>query len=167
MYKNLKHIKSTGFKTPKKYFDNLEDKIMQSLALDETLKSSKNTGFSAPEYYFGTLEDRILNSISQKNNKTKVIKLPSKQHIIYALSVAATIIILLAIFIPNQPSFENLNNESVENYMYEEALNNEDLAALFSLEELNNLTITDQIYTDESLQNYILENASIEDLIIE
>jgi hypothetical protein len=167
MNKKLKHIKSTGFKTPENYFNNLEEQILQSVKLQETLKASKHNGFKAPEHYFDALEDSIINSISKEKEKPKVIRLSTKQRILYALSVAAAIIIMIAIFAPYQLDFPDLNNETVENYIYQEVYSNEDLATLFSLDELNNITITDQEYTEESLKNYILENTSLEDLIIE
>ena len=66
MNKELKNIKTTGFKTPDNYFDTIEDNVMDNIKLNNIL-NSKSTGQTTPEGYFDTIED----SVFQKINSSK------------------------------------------------------------------------------------------------
>lgn len=167
MNKELKHIKTSGFKTPKDYFNTLEDSIMQSVKLDEQLDQLKDTGFKTPKSYFESIEDTVLKNVSHNQEEAKVISLFTKQQWIIVSSIAASIIFMLFILSPSNPSFDSLKIETVENYIYQENYATEDLAALFSSEELSDVELTETIYTEESLETYILNNTTIEDLITE
>src|SRR5210317_2049939 len=131
MNKELKHIKTTGFKTPIKYFSSIEDNVMDSIKLENIINSDKVTGFEIPNDYFNSVEKQILNTTTEKENKTKVISLFSRQSFWYASSVAAAIIIMFAIFYPKSPNFDNLKVETIENYIFQETYTSDDLAILF------------------------------------
>ncbi|NNK82608.1 MAG: hypothetical protein HKO92_05765 [Flavobacteriaceae bacterium] len=166
MNKELKHIKTTGFKTPKGYFDTLEDQVMSTINLKETLHIDA-PGFKIPKGYFDTLEDSVLSNLSDSTENKNVINLFSRKTVYYALSIAATILILIMVVLPSNPTFDSLKLETVENFIYEESFSSEEIAALLSEEELESLSLTETIYTEESLEDYILDYTSIEDLIIE
>lgn len=165
MNKEFKHIKTTGFKTPKGYFNNLEDTIMSNIKLNETL-NTKSTGQKVPDGYFDSLEDRVFSKISNKK-EVKVISLFTRKNIFYAASIAAAIVIMFTIVIPSNPSFDNLKLETVENYIFEESYSSEEIAALLSDEELQEIVLIEESYSVESIEDYILDNATLEDLIIE
>jgi len=163
MNKNKLHnIKNSGFKTPKNYFDGLEDSILNQIKLNEKID---DTGFKVPDNYFESLDDVIINKVSQK---PKVISLFTKRNLFYASSIAAALVLMFSIFInKNDLTFDDLEVASIENYIYEEEFDTYELASLLSEEELNTDNFIDTDYTDEALEDYLLENTTIEDLIIE
>ena len=94
MNKNKLHnIKDSGFKTPKNYFDGLEDSIMNQIKLKGKIES---TGFKAPDNYFESLDDKILGKVA---HKPKVISLFTRRNLFYASSIAAALVLMFSIFI--------------------------------------------------------------------
>ena len=166
MNKELKNIKITGFKTPDSYFDTIEDKVINNIKLEDIL-NSKTTGQKTPDGYFDTIEDSVFEKITSSEKEVKVVRLFSRKNMFYAASIAAAIILMLIVILPSNPSFSNLELETVENYIYQESYSSEDIAALLSEEELEEVLYTDSSYSDESLEDYILDNTTIEDFIIE
>ena len=167
MSNKLNNIQDNGFKVPKDYFDNLEEKIFANAHLDEAVQGENSTGFDVPKGYFDSLEDEIISKLPQ--TETKVISLFSKRNLVYISGVAAAILILFAVFI-NQTNIENINDlevELVENYMLEEDLDTYELASLLTEEEIT--TINNEIFTetydDAILEDYLLENADLEDIM--
>jgi len=166
MNKELKNIKTTGFKTPDNYFDTIEDNVMDNIKLNNIL-NSKSTGQTTPEGYFDTIEDSVFQKITSSKKEIKVIRLFTRKNMFYAASIAAAIILMLIVVLPSNPSFSNLELETVENYIYQESYSSEDIAALLTEEELKEVLYADSSYSDESLEDYILDNTTIEDFIIE
>lgn len=167
MKSKLNNIKKAGYKTPEDYFQNLEDKIMDNIKLNEALQNIENEGFKAPEGYFDTLENIVLNKIKDEK-KTKVISLLNKQTLIYISGVAAAVVIMFNIFYNNsEVSLETIDTDIVENYFIDEGIDTYEIAALFTEEELTTINndIFDQTFNDDSLEDYLLENAIIEDII--
>ena len=164
MNKDLKHIKDQGFKVPKDYFDTLEDNIMSNISLDSQTPKAQNSGFEVPKDYFDTLENEIFNKLETPKT-TKVIPLFKKRNILYFSSIAAVLLIMLAIFV--NTGTEELDYEVVENYIINEDIDVYELASLLTDEELNNIQmeIMNSTYLEEDMENYLLANANIEDLI--
>ena len=159
---NLHNIKNSGFKTPKGYFEGLEDRIIDQINLQNKIK---DTGFKSPDNYFDGLEDKLLERVT---TETKVISIFSKRNLIYATSIAAAIILILGIFLnKNEITFDNLETASIEYYLNEADLDSYEIASLLSEDELNTDSFTNTSLTEESIEDYLLENSSIEDLIIE
>lgn len=163
MNKNKLHnIKDSGFKTPKNYFDGLEDSIMDQIKLNEKIE---DTGFKAPDDYFESLEDKILDKVS---HKPKVISLFTKRNLFYVSSIAAALVLMFNIIgNKNEFTFEDLETASIENYLYDQDIDSYEIASLLTDDELTTANFIDTKITDESLENYLLQNATIEDLIIE
>jgi len=163
MHKNKLHnINETGFKTPKTYFDSLEDSIMNQIKLQKKIEGA---GFITPDNYFESLEDKILEKV---NHQPKVISLFSKRNLFYATSIAAALVIMFSIFInKNELTFDDLETASIENYLNEEEIDSYEIASLFTVEELSSDIFIDSDLTSESLEEYLLLNATIEDLIID
>ena len=90
-------IKSPGFKTPKDYFESFDDKLMQHLNGKEIIEGIKVTGFKVPDTYFNSVENTILNKI-EKEDKTPVIELKSRTPFYYVASIAASLLLLFALF---------------------------------------------------------------------
>jgi hypothetical protein len=167
MSNKLNNIQDSGFKVPKDYFDNLEENIFANAHLDEAVQGENSTGFEVPKGYFDSLENEIFNKLPK--TETKVISLFSKRNLVYISGVAAVVLIMFAVFI-NQTNVENINDldvELVENYMLEEDLDTYELASLLTEEEI--ITINSDIFTenydDAILEDYLLENADLEDIM--
>ena len=157
----LHNIKETGFKTPPKYFESLEDQIMSQIKLTEVEES----GFKMPINYLDSIEDRVINTITKKD-PTKVISLFSKQYIIYISGIAATILLLLNLSIFDKNVWD-LEAETVENYMINEAISSYEIASLLEEEDLIEENFINHNFSDENIENYVLDNIDIEELILE
>lgn len=166
MKKNRIHnIKETGFKVPKGYFNNLDDALLNNIKLKEV---PDEAGFKTPANYFDSLEDTILNKVSEKGNN-KVISLFSRRNLIYASSIAAAVLLLfnLSIFKNNtETGWDAIDAETVENYIINENIGSYEIASLLIDEDLNEANFTEVEFTDEALENYILDHITVEDLII-
>lgn len=162
----LNNIKSHGFKIPEGYFESFDEKILEKSNKEPSLKTMES-GFNIPKNYFKTVEDIILNEVTEQNN-VKVISLFNKKNIIYITSIAAAILLLfnLSIFEKN-PSFDNLDTETVENYFLNENISTYEIAAVLSDEDLNNVISIDFNFEEENIEDYLLEHADIETLMIE
>ncbi|MBT8244586.1 MAG: hypothetical protein HKP48_07355 [Winogradskyella sp.] len=166
MKKNkLNSIKSTGFKTPKDYFESFDDKLIQSVVDNTLIKDIDTSGFKTPEGYFYTLEDNILKHLKLQN-ETPVISIFRRKSFYYVSGIAASLLFLFAIFI-SQPKTEELSADLVQNYLIETELNSYELAKLLVdaniLEE--NFTIIETNYKEENLEDYLLENSDIESIL--
>ncbi|MEP5340404.1 MAG: hypothetical protein ABJL44_06005 [Algibacter sp.] len=160
----IHNIKETGFKVPKDYFKNLEDVILSDIKLKSTTDDS---GFKAPEDYFNTLERKILDKISENDNP-KVIPLFSKKNLIYISSIAAAVLLLfnLSIF-EKELTWDDLDINTVENYIINENIGTYDIASLLINEELKEEDFINYSLNDEHLETYLMDNLDIENLIIE
>ena len=159
----LHNIKETGFKVPKDYFDTLEDTVLRHNKLKE---QSSEPGFKTPDNYFETLEDTILSKVSEKESP-KVISIFSRRNLIYASSIAAAVLLLLNLSIfENESGWEDIEAETVENYIINENMGSYEIASLLIDEELNEDNLTDIEFSDDALENYFLDHTTVEDLII-
>lgn len=157
----LHNIKKTGFKVPKDYFEGLEDSIIHQAKLSEKIEK---TGFKTPQGYFEGLEDSILS----KTQKTpKVIPLFSKQNFIYAASIAAVLVIMFNVFWNTSNTTTNLEVTDIEQYLLQQDVSDYELATLLTEDDLASDNFVDLDISDESLENYLLEHATLEDLITE
>jgi len=167
MTKNLNNIKKTGFKTPEDYFNNLENRILDNIKFGETLKGVHDTGFSMPEGYLNTIEDAVLSELPTINN-TKVISLFSKSNLIYLSGVAAAVLLFFSLFFNNTTTtLDNIDLDLVENYIINENMDSYEIAALLTDVDLVEDAFFENTIIDEDLENYILDNTTIEDLLIE
>ena len=158
----IHNITNSGLKVPKDYFDNLEDRFMTEIKLNE---AGKSPGFKAPEGYFDTLENSILSQVVEKET-TKVIPLFNRKNLLYVSSVAAAVLLLfnLSIF-EKETSWDNLDIESVENYILEENVGTYEIASLLLEDEISEDDFSTLEFDDEAMEGYFLENTSLEDLI--
>jgi len=167
MNKNLDNIKNSGFKIPKDYFNDLEDEIMNTINAKDALESIDSTGFELPENYLNSVEDAVFNKLS-KNKNSKVISIFNRRNLLYLSGVAAAALLLFSlIFNNNNITIENINIELVETYIINEDIDSYDIAALLNDDELEYALGIQNTIMDESLEDYLLENTTIEDLLIE
>lgn len=156
----LHTIKNSGFKVPDNYFDSLEDSIMDQFNLS---KKIAETGFKTPDSYFDTIEEKIM---SRVDHEPKVVQLFSKQNLVYVAGIAAALVLMFSIIVNrNQLTFDDLETTSIENYLFEEDINTYELASLLTDDELITDDFIDSEMPSEALQEYLIQNATIEDLI--
>ena len=165
---NLHNIKSSGFKTPDNYFESFDNTLFGNLKNADNLNTIKHSGFKVPNDYFKTIDDKILNGIEHKK-ETKVITLLSWRKIAYTTAVAASLMLMFNLFFntPEKLTFESLETASIENYLAIEGLTSYELATLLTDEELNSEVFINTDISEEVLKDYLLNNANIEDLLIE
>jgi len=160
--KKLHNIKSAGFETPDDYFESFDEIIFSKLNTKSPLDSIKETGFKLPSDYFESFDEKVL------EKELKVTQLFCKRNLIYISSIAAAILLLfnLSIF-ESKPSFDNLDTETVESYMIDEDISSYEIAALLSDENLEENLIIDYSISEDTIKDYLLNNADIEALTIE
>lgn len=163
----LDNIKKSGFKVPKGYFANFEDRIIDEIKLNNALQNSKGSGFEMPDSYLDNLEDSIMSKLPEK--ETKVVSIFSKRNFTYISGIAAAILILFAVVMNTNGSFniDALDEELVESYILNEDIDTYELASLLTEEELTTLDteIFNNTFSDNSLEYYLLENADLEDIL--
>ena len=162
----IHNIESTGFKTPSGYFDSLEKNILDKIDIENT-SLPKKAGFDVPDSYLNNIEDTISEKVFGKK-KIQVVSIFSTKNFIYTSSIAAAIILLISLSIfKTQPSFGNLDTESVKNYIISESISPYEIGSLLNDDELNEKEFVDLNLENESIEAYLLNNFDIEDLMIE
>ncbi|WP_242203657.1 hypothetical protein [Aestuariivivens insulae] len=162
--KQIHNIEKTGFKVPKDYFNNLEDSLLSNIRLKELASSS---GFKTPELYFESVEEHIVKKTIDQEPK-KVISIFSKQNLIYVSGIAAAVLLLLTLVVFNhKPQWNNLDTETVENYIIDENIDSYEIATLLLDDGLKEADFINYNLKDETIETYLLNNSDIEDLILE
>ncbi|MBV7268622.1 hypothetical protein [Winogradskyella luteola] len=158
----LHNIKKTGYKTPDNYFESFENRFFERLSEGKSVEDIKDSGYTVPKNYFDSVEGNVLNKIH--TNETSVVKLKSRQSFYYIAGIAASLVLLIAIFLNNDVPEESLSIEMVETYIENRDLDSYELAQLLSDADLleDDFTITNTPYQEENLENYLLDNADIE-----
>ncbi|GGD23943.1 hypothetical protein [Hyunsoonleella pacifica] len=165
--KNLHSTKTTGFKTPEGYFDDLDEKLLQYIKSDDLSVDKIPSGFKVPEHYFEGIEDNIITAVS-KEKDTKVIPLFSKKNIRYVSSIAASVLLLISLFIfNNKPEFDDLETQTVENYIIDANISSYEIASLLSEDDINEHTFITNDIEDETIEAYLLDTGDFESLMIE
>ncbi len=171
--KDKKHIH--GFNTPKEYFEDFEGRLFSKISEN---KIPKESGFSVPKDYFTQLEDRVLERVissdltgHQVGNNPKIIPLFTKRTLIYAASIAACAVLIFSVINSNNTSikWEDMQISSIENYIEEGnlGLDTYDIASLLKENDLENITLENDLFSDETLEDYLLENLDDPTLLIE
>lgn len=158
----LHNIKKTGFKLPKGYLDGLDSHLMDHIKLNEKVTHS---GFKVPNGYFENIEQSILSKTKQNS---RVIYLFGKHNWLYAVSVAAVIILLFNVIWNNKPIKEStIEISDIEQYLINEGVSSYELASLLTNEDLNTDNFVDSELSEQALEQYLMENSTLEDLITE
>lgn len=164
----LHTIQETGFKVPDAYFDSFDERISKKLTAQKDMASIEDPGYKVPENYFENF-DANLQARLKTMEQTKVRTLLSPQNITYITGVAATLLLMLTVFLNSDDSvsINQVETASIENYLNEENLNVYDIASFLNTDDMVLDDFVTNTFTDESLENYLLNNTSIEDLINE
>lgn len=165
---HLHNIKNSGFKTPDGYFDAFDERLLKKLNVNKEMASISDSGFKVPDNYFETFDDKLQAHLKNENSSTKVIKLNPWRKVAYLSGVAASIALLLTFLLNSkgQLTINQIETASIENYLIDQNLNAYDIASFLNEEDLIVDNFISSSLTEESLENYLINNTSIEDLII-
>ena len=156
-------INPSGFKVPKDYFSHVEAQILSEVHLKNTVDTS---GFDVPDSYFETLENNIFQKLEEEQD-VKVITLFSWKKVMYVSAIAACLVLIFNVFYNASETitFDSLETASIENYLEQEDYTSYELASLLTDDELNTNNFTDTKISEESLEDYLLDQSDIEDFI--
>lgn len=164
----LDHIRETGLKTPDAYFDTFDARLVDKITAQKKMASGIDHGLKVPEAYFETFEQNLQKRLSPtKTPNLKSLAVWKSAAVISA--IAASLLIMFAIYntSPGKVTINQIETASIEDYLNNENLNADDIASFLTGDDLELDNFVKNTLTDESLENYLLNNASIEDLIIE
>jgi len=174
MKTNNPHSDKPKFSIPKDYFETLGEQVKAQIDLEELLGADAKSGFTSPEGYFEALPEVVMRKLSQaskleglvENNKVpKVIRLKRPALFTAITSAAAVALIAFAtLWNTPEPSLEQLEVATIENYLLENDTDYSayDLAELLPEGSLDNMTITD--ITDDAVLDYLDESIDIDDI---
>ena len=165
--KKLNSIQSAGFKIPEDYLETFDDLLLNKLKNTNPIQKTKNSGFKVPEQYFESFDDRLAKALDSEK-EVKVIPLLSWKKLAYISGLAASIILMVGLFnnYNSTPDFGDLETVIIENYIVDEDFSNEDIGSLLS-DDLTLNNFMDSHLIDSNLEDYILNNASVEDYLKE
>ncbi|MDX1828258.1 MAG: hypothetical protein R3342_01810 [Lutibacter sp.] len=187
-------IKTSGFKVPMDYFDEIENDVISKL---NTEKFSKKNNFKVPNDYFNSIEDIVVTKLKaeaiQKNDtaiipdnyfdeiedkvfiklkserKSKVITLKNFTKFIAPIAIAASLLLFIYLNTTSKKyTFDSLPTAAIESY-FESGGNDVDIlsiASLYTEDELKNDEIFDSTVTDSVVVNYLSEE-NLDEIIYE
>ncbi|MBO3098849.1 hypothetical protein [Gelidibacter pelagius] len=166
----LHNIKETGFTTPDSYFDTFDQHLLDKLAVQKDMASMTGTGFKVPENYFEDFDVKLqarLKKEEELKDTSKIIPMIPWRNVAVISGVAATLLLMFTVFFKSDDplSINQVETASIEDYLNNENLNIDDIATLLNEDDLVLENFVSNTLTEESLENYLLNNTSIEDLI--
>ncbi|TXE10671.1 hypothetical protein ES711_01825 [Gelidibacter salicanalis] len=164
----LHNITDPGFKIPDSYFDTFDERLFKTLDVQKDMSEIDGPGYKVPKDYFKNFDTQLAQKLEDiKQPKVKSIK--SWRQIAYYSGVAAVLVVMLTVFMKSEDdlSINQVETASIESYLTNENLNIYDIASFLSAEDIKVEDFVANMITDESLETYLLNNASIEDLINE
>jgi hypothetical protein len=157
----------SGLHLPEGYFNNFEDRMLLKVMEDSLPKSN---GFKTPDGYFRQVEDRIVSLVSE-NEKPKIIPLYRNKTLLYVSGIAASLLVIISLVngLQSDPAFEDLSATAIEEYIDEGVMDIDsyDVMALLEEEEIDDITIPSEVISEESIENYLIENIDETSLLIE
>lgn len=161
-----KHIH--GFKAPKDYFDNLEERIMQKIELEIL---PQQTGMSVPNNYFEQLESRIVTNVKKTTKIRKEPKLVTLNIGWYVLAAACTILFSLWI-LPEKPNSNLISDPlyveadyTVEHYIEDMLIGMPDSNLFNLIEDADIQTSFGEDLDKKEIEEYLMENLDLDTLL--
>jgi hypothetical protein len=147
---------NSPFKVPKDYFKTFDADFL----IEQELKNKvKKTGFKTPEGYLNDFNVSI-----PKTSKVTNLRKLNKKYSFYLSGIAAALILLFMFSLPKKDN-EEVSLEILENYLLNEVDQSELLSNILTMDELNDLSMFNFSYSE--IESFILQNASIETLLID
>tara|TARA_B100001059_G_C17801707_1_gene566574 strand:- start:1427 stop:1894 length:468 start_codon:yes stop_codon:yes gene_type:complete len=148
--------KNSPFKVPKDYFKSFDANFF----IEQELKNKvQKTGFKTPDGYLNDFNVSI-----PKTSKVTNLRKLNKKYSIYISGIAAALILLFMFIMPKKDN-EEVSLEILEDYLLSEVDQSDLLSNILTLDELNDLYILN--VSSSEIENYLLQNASIETLLID
>ena len=148
--------KNSPFKVPKDYFKSFDANFF----IEQELKNKvQKTGFKTPDGYLNDFNVSI-----PKTSKVTNLRKLNKKYSIYISGIAAALILLFMFIMPKKDN-EEVSLEILEDYLISEVDQSDLLSNILTLDELNDLYILN--VSSSEIENYLLQNASIETLLID
>lgn len=156
------------FKVPEGYFETFEDRLFSKI---EEENFPKSAGFKVPDSYFKDLDERILKTVTISEKPKKVIPLFPKKYYGYAAAIAACLLIGFTIFNneSNQSGLDALQLAAIDTYIEDGNLNFDlyDLTTYIDDKDIKDIDFNTQQFSDNALEDYLLENLDAETIINE
>ncbi|SRX55731.1 hypothetical protein [Aequorivita sp. CIP111184] len=156
------------FRIPEGYFETFEERLFSKISEENFPKSA---GFKVPDSYFDNLDARVLKTMNASEKSQKVISLFPKKYFGYAAAIAACLILGFTIFNTDtsKSTLDTLQLAAIDNYIEEGNLNLDlyDLTSFIDDEDIKAVNFETSQFSDQALENYILENMDEETLINE
>jgi hypothetical protein len=157
-----KFPKKEGFNLPASYFEKIEDDVFLKLDEDKITKSLKT---EIPEGYFNTIEDRVFNKLKKDNLiQPKVIDLRSKLIKVFTpLAIAASLLLFFIVnYNNNEYNIENVATSEIDTWIEEDLIT---LEAYQIAEVFSDVNLNEEIDSeDEELLEY-LNGTDIESIL--
>ena len=158
-----------GFKVPDNYFDNFEARLFDNL---KSKALPKDSGFRAPHGYFESFEDNLVQKLFPSDKRPKVIRLNSKRTLAYVFAIAACLALIVSVALQKESLVQQLDSlkvATIENYIDEGYMDLEsyEVMALLNDDDLVNMNIENDIFSEENLETYLIEQNIEETLLIE
>lgn len=160
--------KTEGFNIPQNYFTDFEERLFLKISEDII---PKEPGFKVPDNYFEQVEDTVLNKVSKSEiiHKPKVITLFTKKTLLYAASIAACAAIVFSIFNldENINDINDIQISVIEEFIEEGNISFDtyDLSSMLTDEE--DFSIENDLFSEEILEEYLLETIDDTNLFLE
>ncbi|MDT0643276.1 hypothetical protein RM553_10590 [Zunongwangia sp. F363] len=145
----LPHKSKSGFKVPDKYFEDLEESLMDGLfpASEEPVPEQEiSSGFKTPENYFENFNVEL-----PAQEDSRVVSIFSRRTLYYVAGIAAVLIAVFSgLFVENtaKASWDSLELSAIESYIQEGYL------------DMPESEITSYLYED----GYVVEDADFKNV---
>lgn len=161
----LHNIKTSGFKAPDSFFESFDELLLNKLKESSPLEGLENSGFKVPDHYFESFDEKFSKSLNSEKEIKVITFIPWKK-MLYVSGIAASIILMVSLFNKNnnKTTFDSLETTLIDKYIVEEELTNEEIATLLS-DDLTLNNFMDSHLIDANLEEYILNNSSVEDYL--
>lgn len=167
MKKNKLPYKSSSFRVPGGYFENLTERITGAVTSPEEKglpELEKRDPFKVPDQYFPEFSKRLLEKIEQEKKPSKVVPLFKKEIIYYVAGVAAVVVAMLSIDGPSPEEvptgIDSIEITALENYLDQTMEYSSDVFHVLGEEQIN-VTVTDTAapaINREAILEYLNEN---------
>jgi len=157
-----KFPKREGFNLPSSYFENLESHVFLKLKQDKITKPLKA---DIPEGYFNTIEDRVFDKLKEDNLlQPKVISLRSKFIKVFTpLAIAASLLLFFIVnYNNNKYDIENVTTSEIDTWIEKDLIT---LDANQIAEVFSDVSLNEEInIEDEEVLEY-LNGTDIESIL--
>ncbi len=165
----MKENKGTNkFNIPQDYFEDFEDRLFLKISED---KLPKTHGFKVPETYFTEVDNKINKTIKESVviKKPKVISLFTRKTILYAASIAACAVLFLSIFKTDENilSMNDIQVSEIESFIENGNISFDTFELTSMLDDDDELILENDLFSEETLEDYLLENINDTSLFLE